>query len=194
VEVTVTTAERHYGGRIMISVSKRGMEVMDALVGMGKRFKRKSDLIDYAIKECFGSVKQKTEDRRLELLSELETLITDLRKLKAKEDNVACITVARFLANYYQMSLNLDLVDRAQGEWDEHWNEDVGYAVWTDAKGEKVRIALKDGVLRAIVVAMKADELNRKIERLRTELRRSSGFQEGSQSKYPTELRNSSLS
>lgn len=172
VEVTATTAERHYGGRIMISVSKRGMEIMDALVGMGKRFKRKSDLIDYAIKECFGSVKQKTEDRRLELLSKLETLITDLRKLRAKEDNEACISAARNLSAFYNMPIGIALVEKAQSDWDEHWNEEEDCAIWKDEKGRpQVRIAVKDSILRAIVVAMKADELKRKIERLQEELK-----------------------
>jgi len=155
----------------MISVAEETRETMDRNVGFGKRFRSKSSLVDYAVKQCFGSVKQKTEDRRLELLSELDTLITDLRKLRAKEDNETCLYVAGFLSALYDMPIDMALAEKAQSEWDEHWDEDVGYAVWTDAKGEKVRIALKDGVLRAIVVAMKADELKRKIERLQNELR-----------------------
>jgi len=172
VEVSVTEAKKYDGGRIMISVTEETRGIMDRNVGFSKRFRTKSSLVDYAVKQYFGSAKQKTEDHRLELLSELETLITDLRKLRAKEDNETCISAAGSLSTFYNMPIGIALVEKVQSDWDEHWDEEEGYAIWKDEKGRpQVRIVVKDSVLRAIVVAMKADELNRKIERLQNELK-----------------------
>jgi len=165
-------ARLYSGGRYKVSLTREAEAIREQHVGNGKGFRRFSDLVNYCLVYRFGSELQKRQDSKERLMAELQSLVAERRKLRERKDSEACIGVARFLANYYQMPLGLELADKAQGDWDEHWNEDEGFAVWTNDKGRQVKVAVKDDVLRVVLAAMNAQDLDEKIRTIGDELRR----------------------
>ena len=185
---------RQYDGhRFLVSFTKRVREIMDANVGVGKRFPRKSDLINYCIIQVLGSERQKTENEEGRVASQLQAKLDELEKLRKKHPFAE--GKSRVLAHCYSIAADraVELAERAQADWKEHYDrcEDCAIscrkanesgACWRMDVKDQIHIAWfasEDAILSDLLAAVDISKLKAEVDKLKLELKQESSRKKG---------------
>jgi len=167
---------------------------MDANVGVGKRFARKSDLINYCIIQELGSERQKTENEEIRVARQLQAKLDGLEKLRRKHPFAE--GRSRVLAEFYSIPMDhaVELAEKAQGDWDEHsgkcsvcpiqcYKANQEGACW-QVKGKEVKVeiawfASENQILSELLVAVDMSKLKAEVDHLKLELKGTPSSEKG---------------